>query len=458
MRTALLIALALAFAAPSGALESTWHHVPFPEDMTPRVLDMDMDGGTVWLSTRSKGLLAYDGMTWVNHRAADHPEQGNGLRSDRFKSTMFVDLSGGKWTVRENPMWLDRLDDGGTFTDKTDDEWTYYDQAAGQLESGRVFSMAQDLAGNMWFGIRDESSTEPSMLELLIQDGANDEWHAFGDGFDPPIFSAQDVRGLEVDLQGRLWIIYDRSGVDVWDFGDYLSFDDDTIVHYGAVDGLPSDAVYAVHAAADGRIWVGAGSGVAVLDRGGDYWRIVEWPDDLSDEDAVERVYDIDSDAQGHVWVGTDQGAAMILSGSEVWRTYGTIEDSLPSAPVSMIAVDQVDGTVWAVSGDPEFSPTSLYALESEFGPERILMAYPNPWKETEADQKYITILGAPPGSKVELFDITGQMVRELDATGEPFRWDSLDADLNEVASGVYIVRVETPAGEQLFTKIAIIR
>ena len=55
-------------------------------------------------------------------------------------------------------------------------------------------------------------------------------------------------------------------------------------------------------------------------------------------------------------------------------------------------------------------------------------------------------------------FDIAGEKVRELPSTREPFRWDSLDADLNEVPSGVYIIRVETPSGEQLFTKVAIIR
>ena len=42
--------------------------------------------------------------------------------------------------------------------------------------------------------------------------------------------------------------------------------------------------------------------------------------------------------------------------------------------------------------------------------------------------------------------------------TTEYYQWDSLDADLNEVPSGVYIVSVKAPSGERFFTKVAVIR
>jgi hypothetical protein len=455
MRIILLATLAAALAVPLGAGAQVWQEVAIPDGpspATPRVMDAAMDGGTLWLAMKQDGLMAYDGASWVLHTTAD-----GGLRSN-WRNTIFVDRDGGKWTSKDNletpAPTVDRLDDGGTFSVKTDDTWTYYNAPA-QLASRRPFSVAQDLAGNMWFGIRDENGDADvvSMFELLIENGpgtGDDEWLHFGDTFDPGIFTSEDVRGIEIDQQNRLWITYDRAGVDVWDFGDYESFDDDTIVHYGVLEGLPSDAVYAVHTGHDGRVWAGGDNGIAVFDSGAGEWSRIE---DLT----VDRVYDIDTDAQGHIWIGTDGGVVMVYASGEVARVYGTAE-GLPDDVVSMVAVDQLDGTVWAVSGDPEAGETSLFALESGFGPERRIFAYPNPWNEHKAAEKDIKILGAPDGSTVEIFDLTGESVRKLEATREPFRWDSLDADLNEVASGVYIVRVVTPTGEQVFTKVAIVR
>jgi hypothetical protein len=454
MRIPLLILLATVLSGPLEAGAQTWQEVAIPDGPSPaipRVMDAAMDGRTLWLAMKQDGLMAYDGVQWVLHSSAD------GLRSN-WRNTIFVDGNGDKWTSRDDlePPYpvVDRLDDGGTFSIKTDDTWTYY-SAPDQLASRRPFSVAQDLNGNMWFGIRDENGDGDviSMFELLIENGpgtGDDEWLHFGDTFDPAFDTAEDVRGIEIDHENRLWITYDRAGVDVWDFGDYHSFDDDEIVHYGMLEGLTSDAVYAVHTGPDGRVWVGGDNGVAVFDAGAEEWTRI-------DALAVDRVYDIDTDAQGHIWLGTDAGVVMLYTSGEVASVYDTAE-GLPDDVISMITVNQLDGTVWAVSGDPEAGETSLFVLESGFGPERRIFAYPNPWNEQEATERDIKILGAPDGSTVEIFDLTGESIRKLEASREPFRWDSLDADLNEAASGVYIVRILTPSGEEVFTKVAIIR
>lgn len=453
MRSLLLVSLVVALALPFTAGAQEWHEVPLddppgPSGGIPKILDIAMDGSTVWLSTEHDGLIAYDGSLPCKRDTV-----GDGLRTNAFRNTILVDSAGDKWTSKDDTRTVDRVNDGGTFRDKSDDTWMYYSHGS-ELQSPRVFSIEQDLQGNMWFGIRDENGTESSMLELLIENGPgtdDDEWLAFGDAFDPQIFFAGDVRGLEMDGRGRLWIIYDRAGVDVWDFGDYHSFDDDTIIHYGTVDGLPSDGVYAVHAGPDGRVWVGGDGGIAVLEPTSETWTTVDgFPSD--------RAIGIDTDPQGHVWVATDDGVVMLYRTGEVAYVH-TTADGLRDDEIILIAVDQLDGTVWAVSEDQGASQGSrLNVLGPGFGPEPRVFVYPNPWNERQTAERSLKILGAPDGSTVKIFDITGQVVRELDASPEPFVWDSLDSDLNEVPSGVYIVRVVTPSGEQLFTKAAIIR
>lgn len=451
MKVLLLLGIVAALAAPVAEAQE-WRQVTLPDgpgSEVPYITDVAMDGQTLWLSTKFDGLFAYDGATWVLHVDAD-----GGLRSNAFHNTILISANGDKWTCKDGTHTVDRLDDGGTFSSKTDDAWTYYSTPP-EFQTPRVFSMAQDLNGNMWFGMRDENFNQLTTLELLIEGDpsttSDDEWLAYDRGDSSAPFFTRDVRALELDRDGRLWIVYQSAGIDVWEFGDYHTYDDDTMTHYDNTQGLPSNAVRAVYAASDGRVWVGADGGLVVFDPSTDTWTdIVGVPG--------FRVNAIDGDAQGHIWIGTDEGAAMLYRSGEVLKTYTAFSSELPDDEITHIAVDQAGGTVWAVSFNNGTGTTALNILESGFGPRARVFAYPNPWEESEAPEKTIRILGVPDGSSVELFDITGQRVRKLDANREPFMWDSLDANLNEVASGVYIVRVVTPSGEQLFTKVAIIR
>ena len=457
MRLLLLISLfaALTLSLPAGAQE--WLQVPLPDGPSggnPKILDIAMEGSTVWFSTLRDGIIGYDGAEWVLHTLQD-----GGLRSNNYRYVIFVDSNGDKWTSKDNSDFaVDRLDDDGSFLEKSDDSWTYYNSPT-PLQSNRVFAMAEDSAANKWFGIRDESSnnSEPTTLELLVENDpdttADDQWFTFDYFDDDSLFFDDDVRGLAVDRENRLWIVYAPEGVgmgvDVWDFGDYDSIDDDTITHYGRLEGLPSSSVYDVHVGQDGRVWVGTEEGPAYLDPSTEEWVAIE--------DVTVRTRSLASDAQGHIWAGTDEGIVMLYRSGEVVKTYRAVADGLHDDEIVLVAVDQADGTVWAVSADA-MDETFLNVLESGFGPESRLFVYPNPWRAGETAERSVNILGAPEGSSVEIFDIMGQSVRRLDATREPYVWNSLDDNLNEVPSGVYVVRVKTPAGELMFTKVAIIR
>jgi hypothetical protein len=452
MRLQLWAAMLIAAAMPLAGHAQGWSQVELPDGpgtATPVLLDIAMDGSVVWFSTFKDGIMGYDGTTWVLHTQAE-----GGLRHNQYRYVMFVDSAGDKWTARDAWNTVDRLNDGGTFTIKTDDTWSYYSSPP-ELESPRVFSMAEDAAGNMWFGIRDENQDQPCVVDLLVENGPgteDDEWIAFGDQFDPGpgYFSSGDVRGLAIDAANRLWLVFDRHGVDVWDFGDYEDPDDDTIVHYGLLEGLPSDAVRALYLAPDNRMWLGGDNGLAVFDPVDESWtRIDGFPSD--------RVNDLSGDAQGHIWAATDDGVVWLYSSGEVIEQYDS-DSGLAENVVTLIAVDQSDGTVWAVSEDTSTDATQLNVFESGFGPEPRVFVYPNPYREGETDEHGVTVLGAPAGSKVEVFDVAGEKVRELASRREPYRWDSLDTDLNEVPSGVYVIRVEAPDGELFFTKVAIIR
>jgi ligand-binding sensor domain-containing protein len=448
MRATLWIAIALV-AAWSGAAagSGTWQTLPYP--YSNRIFDMTADGSTIWLSTQGDGLVGYDGVDWVRHVSAD-----GGLRQDHWNYTIFADAAGDKWVARDGDQAVDRLDDAGTFSDKSDDVWTYYSHPE-QFVQYRVFSMAEDGDGNKWFGMRDENHNIAGTVECLIEHDpattADDEWFHFDNAWTPDStsFSDDDVRAVAMDHAGRLWIGYYASGVDAWDYGSLDGFADDSWAHYTVDSGLPSGLVNTIHVGPDGRVWVGTLGGLAVYNPNGGAWTTIEG---LPGTQARA----IDTDAQGHVWIGTDEGVAMLYSSGAVALSFGD-EDGLTEGAVDALAVDQATGRVWVLSSDQSTQASTISYYDSGFVPQGgLVYVYPNPWKADETSEP-LNVFGVPDGSTVEVFDITGEKVRRL-GRSEPYVWDTLDADGYEVPSGVYVLRVEMPSGERIFVKAAILR
>jgi hypothetical protein len=454
MRSAALTAVLLAVLSASSAAD-TWNIVYVPYD--PKILDLGIEGSTIWMSTHGAGLIGYDGSLWVVHRAEDYPgDPTRGIRTNAFNYTLLVDRAGDKWIGRDQRKAVDRLDDAGTFA-KQDDKWTYYTLGE-ELVSDRIFSMAEDCDGNKWFGIVDQGATEASTVELLVENNdtttVDDEWYSYDNTATPDstFFSSDYVTAVAVDHSCRLWIGYFASGIDVWDYGNPRTFADDGWVHYTDSDGLPNNQILAFHVGPDGRVWAGTTGGLAVFDPEDGSWQAIHGLPGV-------QARAVDTDAQGHVWVGTDNGVAMLYSNGGVAQIHEAEAGpgSIEHAEIVDLVVDQSNGRVWVVSRDEASDTTTLNVLESGFGPPSgELYAYPNPWK-AGVSRGMVNVFGAPDGSKVTIFDVTGEEVRVL-APAEPYIWDTLDSSFNKVPSGLYLARVEDPDGGVSFVKMAIVR
>jgi hypothetical protein len=445
--------LLLAFVAIVGIAQAQgWEVVQIPN--SPGIFDLAMEGSTLWIATHvGQG-------SWISHTT-----ENSGISQNTFNYVIFVDSTGDKWITRDDrDDTIDRLDNGGTFGDKSDDVWTYYVYRDDHhpnvvLDAWRIFSAAEDAQGFRWFGIRDENSVQDVTLALLIDHSdtttADDEWFHYDRVLAPDSTSFSDLKGnvsaLAVDTASRLWIGYYTGGVDVWRYGNPRTFADDDWARYDDTNGLPSDDVHEIYAASDGRVWVGTTRGLAVFDPASESWTTI---DGLPGTEALA----LDSDARGHIWVGTDEGVVMLYGNGTVAATYG-VEDGLHDDRVRSIAVDKGDGTIWAMSDPDNVTSRNEYLnrFSSGFGPGiGEVFLYPNPWRESEGAEA-VTAFGVPEGSKVQILDITGELMRELPPT-EPYVWDTLDSSFNKAPSGLYVVRVETAQGEVLFLKAAIIR
>lgn len=438
---------ALLIVTAAGAHAQAWETVDVPE--APGLFDLGMEDGILWISTQGRGLVGYDGTQWVAHIQAD-----GGIRRDSWNYNLLVDSAGRKWMTRDDTKAVDRLDDAGTFGVKNDDTWTYYDSHEA-LSASRIFSAAEASEGAFWFGVRDENHNVLGTVDLLIDNSdtttVDDEWYHYDNYLTPgqTFFSDDDVRELAIDEEGRLWIGYNAAGVDVWEYADPATLDDDVWEHHTKETVLPSDSISALHVGTDGRVWVATLGGLAVHDPSDGSWLTIEGLPGLQ----VQAVY---TDAHGHAWVATNDGVAMLYVDGSVASVYDT-DDGLHDANATDLIVDRGRGVVWVVTKDALTGDDHLNRFESGIVPGiGKVYAYPNPWREA-AGLTEVTLYGVPNGSLVDIFDITGQRVRELPAR-EPYFWDTLDDESNEVPSGVYVIRVRPSDGSEILVKAAVVR
>ncbi|MDD5492750.1 MAG: fibronectin type III domain-containing protein, partial [bacterium] len=114
----------------------------------------------------------------------------------------------------------------------------------------------------------------------------------------------------------------------------------------------------------------------------------------------------------------------------------------------AMKAVDPV-GNVSDISNCAETLSGPVMNLER-------VRSFPNPWKK--ASGGLITISHLTAKAKVKIFNLLGELVRELEEQNGVTFWDAKNENGQDVASGVYIYYAYDDAGHEKTGKIAIIK
>lgn len=194
---------------------------------------------------------------------------------------------------------------------------TGYSTADG-LSQSQVRALMQDQKGFLWLG------THRGVNKF---DGRN-----FTSYSAKSAIIGNFVTDLIQDQQGRIWIATDKG---------ISRFDGRGFVNYTTEDSLPlpSPDVQALMEDSDGRIWVGVGGEICVIEEG----RLIVKPYSWDQPHQQRIIYDLLEIPGGHVWIATDQGLFQ-------WRGQRiepyTIAD-LPSRPeIYKILVDK-KGRLW---------------------------------------------------------------------------------------------------------------
>ena len=176
----------------------------------------------------------------------------------------------------------------------------------------RTLRFARD--GSLWIGGEDIGA-----LHYLPETGALVRY-GYREG-DPKGLSHPRVNAILEDHQGRIWL-GTGDGLDLLDPGTgYLR-------HYRHVtdqaDSLPGNFVLALHQAADGAIWVGTQAGLSRVVESGDGRIRFEHPlAQVLGDHPVPVVFTIAERPTGRLWLGTDAGLLRFDSGASLVRRYG---------------------------------------------------------------------------------------------------------------------------------------
>jgi signal transduction histidine kinase/ligand-binding sensor domain-containing protein len=287
-------ALALLAIAPDAAAERTFRKLGEGRGLDANVAtSMLVDrNGLLWVASR-EGLFLYDGYVATPFRSdPDRP----GSISDVDVRSLYEAQDGALW-VSTNTGGLNRRDPvTGEF------KQFHHDSANPRsLSSESVYGVAEDAHGNLWVGTQNG-------LNRLDANG-RDFTRFFHERGQSASLAGNWVFPIHLGPSKRLWIGTVGGGVDRWN-ETTRSFEHFPLSRL--VNGVPEyDFTYALHEAADGRVWVGTRMGLVVLDPERNTASRVDLATVRKDENPlVTAIY---PDRKGRLWIATIEHGVLIL-------------------------------------------------------------------------------------------------------------------------------------------------
>jgi ligand-binding sensor domain-containing protein len=298
-----------------------------------RVLGVDPQRGDLWFRNDDDGFCLLNGVTQLEgDEWRTFTRQNSGLGTNSIEAAGFAPdgsvwlggfgstsrLAGGVWTVFPfttlamalqaqdlyfgTPFGLGRLTGTGAFEELVKPG----------LPDGLVYDVALE-GQDRWF------ATRAGLVRLRA--GSFTEFTTFNS--DIP---GNDVRAVEVDRQGNVWVGTSVGGVGKYDGTGWTTFNT-------ANSNLPVNRIEALEIDGEGNVWAGFGllSGAAWFN--GETWSRL----------TVGGVHDIAAGGDDLVWMATSQGAVRVRGiAIDTFRT----DDGLPGNFLTSVAIAP-NGDVW---------------------------------------------------------------------------------------------------------------
>jgi ligand-binding sensor domain-containing protein len=372
----------------------------------------------------------------------------------------------------------------GLFEYKNYDYHTFYNCSNSTLKSishkennERVLisSMTYDSDGNLWV-LNSRTNTPINRYTYN-----STPWAIFPHkDLDFPGRNSIDMQGVFISsTNGLMWWANTfgehetSSGVFVY---DYIN---DRIHKYGSFtnqngEKIDASLIYEVTEDKDGNLWISSTSGPFYIERSEAptvqafdntpkfIQPVINRNDDSGLGDYLLSsvpIRCIRTDVANRKWMGsTTSGVFIISSDNQTEIEHFTTENSpLPADEIYDIKIDDNTGIVYISTSrglcSYQTDITSGYGTLNEDN----IYSYPNPVSPDYTGP--ITIRGLYEQCQIKITTSSGYIVHKGIVSGGSYKWDGCDQNGDRVASGVYMVLIETPEGSKgCVTKIAVLK
>jgi hypothetical protein len=312
-----------------------------------------------------------------------------------------------------------------------------------------VRGMAFDLSGNL-FAFASSSATP------VWQRSADDSWSGLAN-------ATLGGKALgKAALAGKVfWGIAEPDNLYLYSSGANLTDADDDNASVFAVrtsldETFKVSNIYALAVDLNNEVWLGTDKGVVVYSAVSDPFtnmpmgQRIKIPTEIPGQAAYllqyERVTAVAVDGGNRKWLGTRDAGVFLQSkdGVEQLHAFNAQNSPLPSNSVVDIAVNSQTGEViFATDKGMVGFYSDATAGKSNFDEVKV---YPNP---VRPDMSLVTITNLMEDASVKITDVSGNLVFFATANGGSITWDVQNLGGRRVATGVYLVFLADPSGEE---------
>ncbi len=266
--------------------------------------------------------------------------------------------------------------------------WTVYDTSNSGIRNNSVISIAIDNSNNKWFGcamkfdaftasVLDSGGTSrlngnswsnwilnqfySDNIQDIAVDANNNIWVVIGTFY----LQGNPIHGTIAKFNGSSWSFFTRAFFNLPNNNSFRSIlvDNNNIVWIGTInnglirfDGtnytifnntnspVPSNNIYDLELAPDGKLWVGTDFGLGKLD--GTNWTVYR----TSNSGLTYNLITAIAFEGSTTWVGT-LNSLMKFDGGSTWTKFDTVNSQIPGGVVDVILVDNL-GNKWLGTRD----------------------------------------------------------------------------------------------------------
>lgn len=372
--------------------------------------------GLLWLEPNNlptepwfHGITSFDGKIWTlwnqyytqNFGFLGNGDKFHGISEDR-SGTMWFGAPGGN---------VKRFDTKTLQWSVIYVAGVYLDTAVRQLTAnetanpnfwGKNDAICQDSSGNMWFANWSKASANNVLGCMVCFDPLSKNYRRFYPYGD--YYHIQDIVSLCVDSRGKIL----AGGTD----GSLL-----IVSHKGNPirDGIDSICLFRkdfitvsdMCATSNGITWIVTGKGLYK------YNSAANSLDSLPTSKIPATVNSVDAETDGILWLGTSADGIIRYTLSDSTKTAFSMSNGLVSNSVNDLSIDKTGGYLW-VATNGGLSRMSLGHTSVAVNNNKNIIAYPNPFSQTNPNHREIIFKHCAPDIKIHVYTLSGILVKKL--------------------------------------------